>query len=34
MKYDISKSTTPKMLNLEKCTKCIKILLSQVSKCM
>lgn len=34
MKYDISKSTAPKMPNLGKGTDCIKILLSQASKDM
>ena len=32
MRYDISKSSAPKMPNLGKGTECIKILLSQVSK--
>ncbi len=34
MKYDISTSSVPKMPNLGRGTKCIKILLSQVSKDM
>lgn len=34
MKYDISKSTAPKMPTLRKGTECVKILLSQVSKDM
>ena len=34
MKYDISKSSAPKMPNLGRGTECIKILLSQVSKDM
>ena len=34
MKYDISKSTAPKMPNLGKGTECIKLVLSQVSKDM
>ena len=34
MKYDISKSSAPKMPNLGKGTECVKILLSQVSKDM
>ncbi len=34
MKYDITKSTAPKMPNLGKGTECIKILLSQTSKDM
>ena len=32
MRYDISKSSAPKMPTLGKGTECIKILLSQVSK--
>ena len=32
MKYDISKSTAPKMPRLGKGTECIKLLLTQVSK--
>ena len=32
MKYDITKTTAPKMPRLGKGTECIKILLSQVSK--
>ena len=32
MRYDISKSTAPKMPNLGKGTECIKILLSQALK--
>ena len=31
-KYDISKSTAPAMLRLEKGTECVQLLLSQVSK--
>lgn len=34
MKYDISKSTAPKMPKLGKGTECVAILLSQVSKDM
>ena len=34
MRYDISKSTAPKMPNLGKGTECIKLLLSQASKDM
>ena len=34
MKYDISKSTAPKMPNLGRGTECIRLLLSQVSKDM
>ena len=34
MRYDISKSTAPKMPNLGRGTECIKILLSQVSRDM
>lgn len=34
MKYDITKTTAPKMPNLGKGTECVKILLSQVSKDM
>ena len=34
MKYDISKSTSPKMPTLGKGTECIQILLSQASKDM
>ena len=34
MRYDISKSTAPKMPTLGKGTECIKILLSQTSKDM
>ena len=34
MKYDISKSTAPKMPALGKGTECIKLLLTQVSKDM
>ena len=34
MKYNISTSTSPKMLRLGKGTECIKILLSQASKDM
>ena len=34
MRYDISKSTAPKMLTLGKGTECIKLLLSQTSKDM
>ena len=34
MKYDISKSSSPKMPKLGKGTECVKILLSQVSKDM
>ncbi len=33
-KYDISKSTAPAMLRLEKGTECVQLLLSQVSKDM
>ena len=34
MRYNISKATAPAMPNLGKGTECIKILLSQASKCM
>ena len=34
MRYDISKSSAPKMPNLGKGTECIKLLLSQASKDM
>jgi hypothetical protein len=34
MKYDISKSASPKMPNLGKGTECIKLLLSQAPKDM
>ena len=34
MRYDISKTSAPKMPNLGRGTECIKILLSQVSKDM
>ena len=34
MKYNISKTTAPKMPNLGKGTECVQLLLSQVSKDM
>ena len=34
MRYDISRNKAPEMPNLGKGTECIKILLSQASKCM
>ena len=34
MKYNISKTTVPKMPNLGKGTECVQLLLSQVSKDM
>lgn len=34
LKYDISKTTAPKMPKLRKGTECVQLLLSQVSKDM
>ena len=34
MRYDINRNKAPEMPNLGKGTECIKILLSQASKCM